>query len=74
MGEWLSDRTLRPRWNVVKKFIAPWAAELSQNAAKHAIIDLGQAVDAWGEYRKRVKAGPAFRSTRRVPEVQASEA
>ena len=23
VGEWLSDRTLRPRWNVVKKFIAP---------------------------------------------------
>ena len=43
VGEWLSDRTLRPRWNVVKKFIAPWGAELSQNAAKYAIIDLGQA-------------------------------
>ena len=50
VGEWLSDQTLRPRWNVVKKFIiAPWAAELSQNAAKYAIIDLGQAADTLGE-------------------------
>ena len=56
VGEWLSERTLRPRWNVVKKMIAPWGAEPSQNAAKYAIIDLGQATTAWGEYRKRVKA------------------
>ena len=64
VGEWLLDQTLRPRWNVVKGIIAPWGAALSQNAAKYAIIDLGQAVDAWGEYRKRVKAGQ--RSGRRV--------
>ena len=48
---------MRPRWNVVKGIIAPWAAELSQNAAKYAIIDLGQAADTWGAHRKRVKAG-----------------
>ena len=57
VGEWLSDKTLRPRWNVVKGIIAPWAAELSQNAAKYAIIDLGRAADTWGAHRKRVKAG-----------------
>ena len=45
VGEWLPDQTLRPRWNVVKGIIAPWGAELSQNAAKYAIIDLGQAAD-----------------------------
>ena len=55
---------MRPRWNVVKKFIAPWGAELSQNAAKYAIIDLGQAATSWGEYRKRVKSGR--RAGRRV--------
>ena len=33
VGEWLPDQTLRPRWNVVKGIIAPWGAELSQNAA-----------------------------------------
>ena len=64
VGEWLTDKTLRPRWNVVKKFIAPWGAELSQNAAKYAIIDLGQAATSWGEYRKRVKSGR--RAGRRV--------
>ena len=57
VGEWLRDRSLRPRWNRVKQFIAPWAAPLSQNAAKYAIVDFGQAANAWGEYRKRVKAG-----------------
>ena len=57
VGEWLSERTLRPRWNVVKGMIAPWALPLSQNAAKYAIIDFGQAAVAWGEYRKRVKTG-----------------
>ena len=64
VGEWLSDRTLRPRWNVVKGITAPWGTALSQNAAKYAIIDLGQAADAWGAQRKRVKAGQ--RSGRRV--------
>ena len=64
VGEWLPDQTLRPRWNVVKGRIAPWGAVLSQNAAKYAIIDLGQAATSWGEYRKRVKSGR--RAGRRV--------
>ena len=64
VGEWLNHQSLRPRWNRVKGIIAPWAAELSQNAAKYAIIDFGQASDAWGKYRKRLKAGR--RSGRRV--------
>ena len=64
VGEWLPDQTLRPRWNVIKGIIAPCPTALSQNAAKYAIIDLGQAADAWGAHRKRVKAGP--RSGRRV--------
>ena len=41
VGEWLSERTLRPRWNVLKGMIAPWASPLSQNSAKYAIIDFG---------------------------------
>ena len=57
VGEWLSERTLRPRWNKVKGMIAPWGLELSQNAAKYAIIDFGQAAEGWGEYRRSVKAG-----------------
>ena len=40
--------TLRRRWNKVKPMIAPWTTELSQNGAKYAIIDFGQAPDAWG--------------------------
>ena len=57
VGEWLSERTLRPRWNKVKGMIAPWSALLSQNAAKYAIIDFGQAAESWGDYRRKVKAG-----------------
>ena len=57
VGEWLSERTLRPRWNKVKGMIAPWSAPLSQNAAKYAIIDFGQAAGGWGEYRRRAKDG-----------------
>ena len=48
VGEWLSERTLRPRWNLVKQIIAPWRTNLSQNAAKYAIIDFGQAAEGWG--------------------------
>ena len=59
VGEWLSERTLRPRWNRVKGMIAPWGTELSQNAAKYSIIDLGQAAEGWGEYRRKVKEGEA---------------
>ena len=57
IGEWLSERTLRPRWHKVKQITAPWAPALSQNAAKCAIIDFGQAADAWGAWRKAVKSG-----------------
>lgn len=64
VGEWLSERTLRPRWNRVKGIIAPWWTVLSQNAAKYAIIDFGQAAESWGEYRQQVKAGQ--RPSRRV--------
>ena len=64
VGEWLSEKTLRPRWNRVKGMIAPWGAELSQNAAKYAIIDFGFAADSWGDYRRKMKAGQ--RTGRRV--------
>ena len=64
VGEWLSERTLRPRWNQVKCMIAPWGTVLSQNAAKYAIIDFGQASESWGEYQQKVKAG--HRPGRRV--------
>ena len=64
VGEWLTERSLRPRWNKVKGMIAPWGAVLSQNAAKYAIIDFGQSAADWGEYRREVKSGQ--RTGRRV--------
>ena len=71
VGEWLSERTLRPRWNRVNGIIAPWAAPLSQNAAKYAIIDLGQAGERLGRLSPSGEVRRAFRSPRWVPEVQA---
>ena len=62
-GEWRGDETLRPRFNAVKRSVAPWSVELSQNAAKYAIIEVGQAIDAFGAYRKAVKAGRKVRHT-----------
>ena len=57
LGEWLSEKSLRPRWNRVKNIIALWSNQLSQNAAKYTIIDLGQATSSWGEYRRKRKQG-----------------
>ena len=56
-GEWRGDQTLRPRFNAVKRTLAPWSATLSQNASKYAILELGQAIGAFGTYRKAVRAG-----------------
>ena len=44
-GEWRRDRTLQRRFNAVK----------------YAIVDLGQAIDAFGAYRRAVKAGKKVR-------------
>lgn len=46
-GEWRTQYELRPRWNQVKAVHYPWCQDLSQNAAKYAIIALGDAVKAW---------------------------
>ena len=56
-GEWRNDKTLRPRWNASKAELAPWAAHLSQNAAKNAIRNVGKAVSRWGEYRRAQREG-----------------
>ena len=57
VGEWLSERTLRPRWHKVKGMVAPWSVALSQNGAKYAIVDFGRSADAWGAWRRSMKAG-----------------
>ena len=73
-GEWRSDKTLRPRFNAVKRERYPWIGEVSANAAKNAIIHCGRAIERWGAYRKAKKAGkaarfvgfPKFRSVKRT--------
>ena len=61
VGEWRGDRTLRPRFNAQKRTLAPWSVDLSQNASKYAIIELGQAIASFGAYRKAVAAGKKVR-------------
>ena len=46
-GEFLSDMDLRKSFNAVKDFLFPWCRELSQNASKNAICNLGDAVKRW---------------------------
>lgn len=64
-GEFRNDKTLRPRFNAIKADAYPWSVDLSQNAAKNAI--LGRAVDAWrgktkgGGQRKRRNRFPRFK-------------
>ena len=57
LGEWLTELTLRPRWNKVKDMIAPWGAQLSQDADTFPITDFGAAAEHWGEYRQKAKRG-----------------
>ena len=54
-GEWWNDKTLRLRWNACKAQIAPWAAHLSQNAAKNAIRNDGRAISRWGDCRRTLR-------------------
>ena len=56
-GEWRNDKMLRPRWNARKAELAPWAAHLSQNAAKNAIRNVGRAISGWGDYRRALREG-----------------
>ena len=73
-GEWRGDKSLRPRFNAVKRELYPWMRDLSANAGKNAIIHCGRAIERWGAYRKAKKAGkaarfvgfPKFRSVKRT--------
>ena len=62
MGEWLSERTLRPRWNVVKGMIAPWlgTCRRQRSQVRHHRLRLRRA-ESWGEYRR--KHGQRFRAS-----------
>lgn len=71
LGQFLNDKDLRPRWNAKKDEVAPWHNDKTESgdkihcelAPKNAIIDLGKAITAWGDYRKKKKKGVP---TRRV--------
>ena len=64
----------RPLFNGVKNRVAPWSKVLSQNAAKYALIGLGDAWNLfWSEREKVRKAGrkwkfrpPRFKSRKRA--------
>lgn len=60
-GEFLSDRSIRPEFNAVKREAYPWMAGVSANAAKNAIIHFGAAARRWQDYKRAKKAGKAGR-------------
>ena len=60
-GEWRTHCALRSRWNRVMAARYSRCEELSQNAAKYAIIALGVAVKAWRSERQK-NGFPRFRS------------
>ena len=58
VGEWLSDRTLRPRWNRVRPMSAPCASVPSRRTPPSTPSSTSaKAAASWGAYRKRLKAG-----------------
>ena len=71
---------LRPAFNAVKRKLAPWSGVLSQNAAKYALMGLGETWSRyWSELAKARKAGkkceygrPRFKFRKRsVPSFRA---
>ena len=60
-NEWLTDVDLRKMFNQVKLERFPWSRDLSQIAAKNAIIHTGDGLKKWGAYCRARKAGQPAR-------------
>ena len=60
-NEWLTDVDLRKMFNQVKFDLFPWSRDLSQIAAKNAIINTGDGLKKWGAYCRARKAGKPMR-------------
>ena len=58
---WRSVPELKRRFNAAKDDALPWCRELSQHAAKNAIMDLGKALENWKRDRKKPKRQRRFR-------------
>ena len=52
-NEWRSHIDIKREFNAVKRDEFPWCSELSQNASKNAIHNLGDAVTCWKKGRNR---------------------
>ena len=52
--DWYNGYTLLVRWNKRKKELYPWSKELSQYSSKHALLNLGNAIKRWSDYRQKV--------------------
>ena len=50
---WQSEQDLRKEFNASKRDKFPWCSDLSQNASKNAIRDLGDAVTRWKKGQNR---------------------
>ena len=60
-GAWRSVPELKRRFNAAKDDALPWCRELSQHAAKNAVMDLGKALENWKLDRKKPKKQRRFR-------------
>ena len=50
---WQTEQDLRKEFNAAKRDKFPWSSDLSQNASKNAIRDLGDAVTRWKKGQNR---------------------
>ena len=50
---WQTEQALRKEFNASKRDKFPWCSDLSQNASKNAIRDLGDAVTRWKKGQNR---------------------
>ena len=60
-GTWRSMPELKRRFNAAKDEALSWCRDLSQHAAKNAIMDLGKAFENWQRDRKKPKKQRRFR-------------
>ena len=63
--EWRTEQDIRKEFNAVKYDKFDWCKELSQNASKNAIRDLGDAVTRWNKGQNKFPVSGNARSDQR---------
>ena len=71
-GETCPISLLCPVWNDAKASACPWGRKLPHSAAKYSVIDLTQAIEAWGDER-RANRFPRFHGRHEKTAFRADE-